>query len=234
MPDSICMSDCFYQDEQGRIALRLDNETIKCEQDSTGNSRLVATGGLADCTPWPHACAPSLYGQPIYCDADGKLYAGLKPYYKSGSQGSYSLIPDLGTLMQGTGQVLRTATSTFLNDDTCGRNVELNIDFLFNGFNFTVPASKGLWLLPQISFDGIQWISIQGIGIINHSAVQYNMVESAFSWKERKTVAPGQSVTMGMRWMTGNSGQGHSTGETFNSTSESLYGFQLYWDARGI
>ncbi len=62
MPDSICLADCLYQDDQGRIAVSIDNSTITCQPNGAGGTHLVATSNYANLPQWPFACDPSIYG----------------------------------------------------------------------------------------------------------------------------------------------------------------------------
>jgi hypothetical protein len=236
MPDSICLTGCLYQDEQGRIGVRTDNETVACASDGNGGTHLVATSNYANLPPWPYACDATAHGQPIYRAADGKLYAGLKPYYKTGEAQSFSLLPDLPQQIGINNNILREASTLFRNEDPCGRSVQVDVQFYFNGYEFKVSNGTSLYLRPEVTVDGSYWEPIQGTGLGNAtgSAGYIFTAESALSWTRRTIVPAGGQAVLGMRWRTSEDPVLHTPGQNFQAGAGSLFGFQLIYEAKSI
>jgi hypothetical protein len=226
-----CVGDCLYVDENGLLQIRVDNDSIQCTDDGTGNTVLTATGdqGFLD---WDlDFTCPITTGQKVYSQS-GTPNLYIAPVFReSGIGGDWEYLPNINTLLSANNTPIRQIRKTLSNNDPCGRSVGLKVFHHFGTVRIRVDAGSTLSLTAQVYDIGTpgEWRNDSSLGLGNNTtgSIMYNPGDLVIT--QSMIIPPNTSITIGQRWLTGPTPAEHTTGG-WTAIENSVYGSYMTWE----
>lgn len=233
MATEVCVGDCLYVDNDGLLQIRVDNETVVCEDDGTGNTVLKSFGNKGF-TDWDldYDC-PIGYGQKVYCEADTTNLWTQKEYKECGVGGDFSSIPNINQLLAGNGTPIREVKKTLTNNDPCGRDLCVQVHYNWNTYQVDIPGGgTGFQLNAEVCDPDNpgQWINVSSSGFCNYGPDMMGYNPGSTTYDLCFGIPRNSSIDIGMRWITAPEPTKHTPGAAWDVSPTGIYGDYMRWE----